>query len=131
MTKVAICEEGSFQLRPSVEAELYRRLGRPAQAAKYDRFTQSWREVTNLDEEDSDYLRFFEEGRIGERFFFLWDVPRDNPHLLALVKEELASGVPQRCALKIVEVPDDVVWSVQHDEYDDGEWIEEAHRTWR
>lgn len=56
------------------------------------------------------------------------DIARDDPALVQLVEEDaaLAGG---RCAeLKVVEVPDDVNWTIE--EYDGNEWVAEVHRTW-
>ena len=33
------------------------------------------------------------------------------------------------CELKVVEVPDDVAWTIE--EYDGLEWVAERHRVWR
>lgn len=48
--------------------------------------------------------------------------------LVAVVEElgERANG--QYADLKVVEIPDDVVWEIH--EYDGNEWVAEAHRTW-
>ena len=55
-------------------------------------------------------------------------IPRDDRHLVATV-ELLGPGADGSSArLKIVEVPDDVVWVVE--EYDGKEWVAERHRTW-
>ena len=56
------------------------------------------------------------------------DIARDDPALVQLVEEnaELYAG---RCAeLKVVEIPDDVEWTIE--EYDGNEWVAEVHRTW-
>lgn len=53
---------------------------------------------------------------------------RDDP-LLVQVVEELGEKSWGHCAeLAIVEVPDDVVWTIE--DYDGNEHIAEAHRTW-
>ena len=53
---------------------------------------------------------------------------RADPMLVEVVEAlgDEASG--SHAKLKIVEVPDDVEWSVQ--EYDGWEWVAEKHRTW-
>lgn len=58
----------------------------------------------------------------------LWDLSRDCEHLVKTVLElgEQASG--KYAKLKVVEIPDDIEWSVH--EYDGAEWVAEAHRTW-
>lgn len=62
------------------------------------------------------------------KYWGLSDIPRDHS-LLVQVVEELgkdASGL--HATLKIVEIPDGVVWEVE--EYDGTEWIRETSRTW-
>jgi hypothetical protein len=66
---------------------------------------------------------------IDDSNFFEYDIARDDPYLIKIVREmgELANGP---CAdLKIVEIPADVNWIIQ--EYDGIEWIAEEHRIWR
>jgi hypothetical protein len=57
------------------------------------------------------------------------ELQRDDPDLVAVVKQmgKEASGLLSR--LVIVEIPADVEWEIE--EYDGTEWISEAHRTWR
>ena len=57
-----------------------------------------------------------------------WDIERNDPALVATVRElgEEANG---ECAdLEIVEIPDDVKWHIE--EYDGMESIHEDHRSW-
>lgn len=57
------------------------------------------------------------------------DIPRDDPHLVETV-EALGDAAGGRFAsLKVVEIPDDVVWEIE--EYDGLEWVAEQHRTWQ
>lgn len=56
-------------------------------------------------------------------------IRRECPHLVSVVetlgcKEASAAYA----SLKIVEVPDDVDWTIK--EYDGNEWVAEVHRTW-
>jgi hypothetical protein len=56
-------------------------------------------------------------------------VGRDDPVLVAIVRE-LGEDADGDCAsLRIVEVPYGVDWSIE--EYDGREWIAEKHRIWR
>lgn len=57
-----------------------------------------------------------------------FELDRDDPDLIQVVKElgEEANG--EHAKLKIVEVPDGVDWYV--DEYDGQETVEEVHRSW-
>lgn len=85
---------------------------------KYDRLCEKWRK------EDGDYKR------INDKNWFLSDrdIPRDDPDLIAVVKElkEKANG---RCAeLKIVKIPANIEWEI--DEYDGLEIIDEKHSSW-
>ena len=64
----------------------------------------------------------------GEEFDKRDDRRRTNPFLIEVV-ETLGVYADGYCAdLKIVEVPDDVLWSI--DEYDGREWVAEDHRSW-
>ena len=56
------------------------------------------------------------------------EISRDDPALIAVVRElgEQANG--QNAELKIVTIPADVEWQI--DEYDGWEWVAEKHRTW-
>lgn len=56
------------------------------------------------------------------------DLERDDPILVDVV-EQLGEGANGNySSLKIVEIPDDVQWSIH--EYDGAEWVAEVHRTW-
>jgi len=60
--------------------------------------------------------------------FYDRDIPRDDAALIQVV-EELGDGANGSFAkLKIVEIPDDVLWQIE--EYDGKEWVAEQHRTW-
>jgi hypothetical protein len=53
---------------------------------------------------------------------------RASEDLIAVI-EEMGEAANGRCAdIKIVEVPDDVKWTIE--EYDGNEWVAEVHRTW-
>lgn len=56
------------------------------------------------------------------------ELHRDDPILVHIVEElgEAANGGYAK--LKVVEIPDDVVWEVT--EYDGWESVEEVHRSW-
>ena len=56
------------------------------------------------------------------------EIKRNDPILVEIV-EQLGEAANGRFAeLKVVEIPDDVVWGIE--EYDGNEWIAEKHRTW-
>jgi hypothetical protein len=56
-------------------------------------------------------------------------IPRDDQHLVRVV-EELGTEANGHCAaLKVVEIPTDVEWTIE--EKSGGvEWVSEVHRTW-
>lgn len=56
------------------------------------------------------------------------DIERDDKNLIQTI-EELKEKANSRFAdLKIVEIPDDVEWTIE--DYDGVEWVSEKHRTW-
>lgn len=60
--------------------------------------------------------------------FSYHELARTDPVLVAVV-EQLGDQVNNSYSeLKIVEVPDEVEWTIQ--EYDGIEWVAEKHRTW-
>ena len=66
-------------------------------------------------------------GQESDSFYWMDDKRTDS--LLVEVVEELgerASG--EYAKLKVVELPEDVQWSIR--ERDGNEWIAENHRTW-
>ena len=78
----------------------------------------------SLSREAYDYL-----GLEWDGYGFAYEDDRINPKLiecLEVIGCEAASGA--LASLKIVEIPDDVLWSLE--EYDGVEWISELHRTW-
>ena len=56
-------------------------------------------------------------------------IARDDPVLVAIVRELGADANGDYGDLKIVEVPYEVEWQIE--EYDGAEWVAEKHRTWR
>lgn len=64
----------------------------------------------------------------NETYFSDYQIERNDKELVAIVEllGEKANG--QHAELKIVEIPDDVVWDIH--EYDGNEWVAERHRTW-
>ena len=57
-----------------------------------------------------------------------YDLERDDADLVAVVEELGKKANGMHAALKVVEIPSDIVWFVE--EYDGSEHIAEAHRTW-
>lgn len=72
---------------------------------------------------------YLDDIRDDDHYFSSYSInDRSDPALIQVVEEmgELADGW---CAkLKIVEIPDDVNWTIE--EYDGREWVAEMHRTW-
>lgn len=62
------------------------------------------------------------------RIFPHYNFNREDTNLVAVVKElgERANG--KRASLRIVNIPDDVKWTIE--EYDGKEWVEEVARRW-
>jgi hypothetical protein len=56
------------------------------------------------------------------------DINRDDPVLVALVKELGKAAAGEHARLKVVRIPANVDWQI--DDYDGKEWISERHRTW-
>ena len=59
---------------------------------------------------------------------FIYDIPRDDEHLVRVVEElgnEANSGYSK---LRVVEIPEDVSWHIH--ESDGMESIHEDHRSW-
>jgi hypothetical protein len=75
------------------------------------------------------FERYKQLASITDPVFLYYDINRDDPYLIKIVKE-MGDSVNGPCAnLKIVEIPADVAWLIQ--DYDGIEWVAEEHRTWR
>ena len=61
--------------------------------------------------------------------FYDREIQRDDPALVAVVKEMGEDADGQFANLRVVKVPGDVEWHV--DEYDGLEWVAENHRRWQ
>ena len=57
------------------------------------------------------------------------NIKRDDPLLLQTFDEMGQEAAGGYCRLKVVEIPDDVEWTIE--EYDGLEWVAEKHREWR
>ena len=57
-----------------------------------------------------------------------FDIRRDDPVLVSVVRELGSRANGNFAELKIVEIPASVNWQIK--EYDGREWIAETHRTW-
>ena len=63
-----------------------------------------------------------------EHHFWHDRIPRNDPALVEVVQELGEKANTRFSKLKIVVIPDDVMWQIQ--EYDGSEWVAEVHRTW-
>ena len=57
-----------------------------------------------------------------------YDLDRDDPYLVKVVKDLGMGANGAHANLKIVTIPADVDWQIA--EYDGLEWVAEVHRTW-
>ena len=65
---------------------------------------------------------------LDDHYWYHRDIGRDDPHLVAVVRELGSDADGSHAKLNITEVPDDVEWKIE--EYDGKEWVAETHRTW-
>jgi len=72
-------------------------------------------------------LALFNE-RTGTVITYDIEIKRNDPILVEIVEQLGESANGRFAELKVVEIPDDVVWGIE--EYDGAEWIAEKHRTW-
>ena len=61
--------------------------------------------------------------------FDFWNYDRDDVDLVAVVRELGAEVNGVLSNLKIVEIPEDVMWEIAEDDYG-YEWVQEVHRRW-
>jgi hypothetical protein len=75
---------------------------------------------------------YYKAGHVGDDDYYLsyrqLTVYRGDPDLVAIVEQFGKDVNTPYSSLKIVDVPDDVEWTLE--EYDGLEHIAEAHRTW-
>jgi len=60
--------------------------------------------------------------------FFDYDIPRNSSELVQTVEELKEEANDNYANLKVIEIPDDVEWTLE--EYDGNEWVAEEHRIW-
>lgn len=83
--------------------------------AEYDR-------VLKLDEEKRDYTDS------NNLCLTEYTISRDDPALVQTVQELKKKADGWAASLEVVEIPDDVKWTIH--EYDGSETVEEVHRSW-
>jgi hypothetical protein len=72
--------------------------------------------------------RYKELAGITEGDWSYYNVARDDPYLVQVVRELGHRANGPHTSLKIVELPGNVKWHIG--EYDGNEWVAEDHRTW-
>jgi len=78
---------------------------------------------------DAAITMYCEAKNLNTKEFCEWEVPRNDATLISIV-EKLGDSVNTGYSkLRIVEIPEDVNWTVE--QYDGNEWVAEVHRTWR
>jgi hypothetical protein len=65
---------------------------------------------------------------IDDKDWSYYNIARDDPYLVKIVREMGTAANGPHANLKIVDVPADVEWKIS--EYDGNEWVAEKHRTW-
>lgn len=65
---------------------------------------------------------------VGDVTTRVFDIPRDDPYLVQVVRELGEDAAGPYAELKILEIPADVNWEIE--EYDGKEWVAERHRVW-
>ena len=92
---------------------------------RYIVINTDWGGFSLSDEAES---RYKELTGIADDDFAYYDIERDDPYLVQIVREMGMDANSMYASLKIVEIPGDVEWEIG--EYDGKEWVAEKHRTW-
>lgn len=72
---------------------------------------------------------YFLDGIVeDEMYWSYYDLKRDDPDLVAVVRQLGDKANGRFAKLGIVEIPYDIEWEI--DEYDGNEQVAEKHRTW-
>ena len=75
-----------------------------------------------------DYGDFIVGALPKDGYFYIGNVDRNDPDLVAVVEELGVAADGLHATLKVVEIPDDIDWEI--DEYDGMESVHEVHRSW-
>jgi hypothetical protein len=99
-----------------------------AQIAYLDRAGIAYTLVDRVSRDDTQ--RFGQEIKLvsGDTWYDR-QIERDDPVLVALVREMGEAVNSEFANLRVVKVPGDVEWEIE--EYDGLEWVAEQHRTWQ
>lgn len=132
-------EYGRFGLSALATQEYAKRKGKDCYFFKHERFDSCKLVPLTLEEAQAEKTYWFastvpnpqdyKNDEYREIYLAEGDeIPRDDPDLIATI-EELGQDANGKVAnLKIVDIPDDVEWTVE--EYDEAERVVEVHRTW-
>lgn len=75
---------------------------------------------------------YYQKGHLGDKEYFISEYDhyesRNCQALIQIVEKFGSDANGWASELKILEIPDDVEWTVM--EYDGLEWVAEKHRTW-
>ena len=92
---------------------------------RYVLINNDWGGFSLSDEAET---RYKEMAGVTDENFSYYDISRDDPYLIQIVREMGQDANGSYSSLKIVEIPADVDWEIG--EYDGREWVAERHRTW-
>ena len=92
---------------------------------RYIVINDDWGGFSLSDEAEARYKRM---AGASDKDFTYYDIERDDPYLVQIVREMGEDANGSYSSLKIVEIPGDVDWEIG--EYDGREWVAEKHRTW-
>ena len=87
----------------------------------------TYTKLTDKEAEKEWIVSYYKDEEMQD-YFFGRDIPRDDKTLIRIVKELGNEANGGHAELKIIEIPDDVKWTIE--EYDGIEWVAEEHRTW-
>lgn len=126
---------GGFGLSEKAMKEYFRIKGWSLYIDKDNNYTIYWKVPVEERVKKIDWNKSTQEERIAynkkysEQTFYEGDVARNDKDLiLAIETVGIEKSGDKYSELKIVEVPDDVEWTIE--EYDGMERIAEKHRTW-
>lgn len=125
MTKVVVNRcFGGFSISLAAARFMAAR-GNDAATAELAEYDAKIADPSKMDELEHKYgPRWFGYGYAGRDCGY----DRDDPDLVAAVEALGDEANGSHARLQIVEIPDDVAWTVE--EYDGNEHIAEEHRTW-
>jgi hypothetical protein len=97
-----------------------------------DEAVEYYGELKNLNlikQTNEHYTRWYVGEINGDNYFVDRFIARNDPDFVRVVEELGPAANGKFSELKIVEIPDDVDWTIM--DYDGVEWVAEVHRTWK